>query len=261
MDDPDASGNFPVNAQFSAGAGQQTSNGLGLIESLPVAGPLLTGSGQAGLGGQGGLINNLPVVNSLFGGNVRRRALTDSLGGIPVVDSVLNGGGGGQAGIGAGGIVSSLPIVGSLGGGDQPGSAGAGGLLNGLPLAGSLGGIPVVGSVLNGGGGGQAGIGAGGVVHNLAGVSSNDGNYQSNSAGAGGLLNGLPLVGPLLGSDGGQQGGLFRRGGAHSIPAGGDVGDLGAAERGLDNGMRVVSSVPGVTIMRLASAGFLGDEH
>ncbi|KAA1090445.1 hypothetical protein PGT21_001413 [Puccinia graminis f. sp. tritici] len=190
--DPDASENFPDPGDISGG-NQQVSNAAGgLFSGLPVAGPILTGNGQAGLDGQGGLLSNLPVVDSLFRGNqggLMRRQETDGL--IGIVNNLVGSTGNvnSQAGlVDTGGLLNGL----LGGGGGAPGGLLRRGATDGLVN------VPVVGQAL-----GDDGVG--GIVNNLVGSTGNT-NNQAGLVGTGGLLNGL------LGGGGGAPGGLLRRG-------------------------------------------------
>lgn len=141
--------------------------GFGLFECVVTNG-LAALKGAEQIGAQGGKIQ---AAAGATGNPLGNLPLNTLLQGIPVVGPILDGILGGLLNGGSGGLLSSLPLVGSILGG----GGGGGGLLGGL-----LGGIPIVGGLL----GGSSGSG---------------GNLISGLPILGGLLNGLPLVGPLVG--------------------------------------------------------------
>jgi hypothetical protein len=226
--DPDASGNFPDLGDISAG-NQQVSNGAGgLFSGLPVAGPILTGNGQAGLNGQGGLLSNLPVVDSLFRrnqGRLMRRGETDGL--VGIVNNLVGS---------TGNVNSQAGLLNGLlgGGGGAPGGLLRRGVTDGLVN------VPVAGPALGDGG-------VGGIVDNLVGSTGNV-NSQADLAGTGGLLNGL------LGGGGVAPGGLLRRGvsdGLVNVPvAGPALGDGGVGG--------IVNNLVGSTGNVNSQAGLVG---
>ena len=249
----DGSTSFGTSADVAATVKELESRGSGvLIDELPVIGALM-GSTESG----SGIPGPAGAAGGLLGRDDLEARQGNLLGGLPVLGSLLGGGGSAPKGgsnsassaspIGGllrredlnmlerqGNLLGGLPVLGSLlGGGGSTPKASSNSASSASPICGLLrredlnmlerqgnllGGLPVLGSLLGGGGSTpKASSNSASSASPIGGLLRRDGAEVVERQGS--LLDGLPVVGSLLGGGGGVASG-------NSASSAGGVGGL-----------------------------------